>query len=107
MVAIELMILGVFDLITLSGLVVLAFWIRKELDSGLEELDERLAEAIRGTLDKLGEGGLAQFEPPNPIQIAIGRMLEAVATQKLNTIDATITERDQKGQFAKSILKTE
>jgi len=107
MVATELVILGVFDLITLCGLVVLALWIRKELDSGLEELDERLAEAIKGTLDKLGEGGLGQFEPPNPVQVAIGRMLEAVATQKLNTIDATITERDPKGQFARAITKVE
>ncbi len=69
------------------------------LEQALMDIDEKLALAIQALVDKLMSGGLAEFEPPNPIQGAIAQLIQGMAQQKMNTIDATITERGPNGQF--------
>jgi len=44
-------------------------------------------------------GEMSEFEPPNAIQAAIGDFIRSIAHQKMNTINATVTERDAGGQF--------
>jgi len=103
MVAVELMILGVLDVITLAGLVALAFWMRSELKDAVRALDHSLALAIQSTVKELGEGGLAAFDPVNPIQTAIAQFIASAADQKMNTINAVVQERASDGKFQKSI----
>jgi len=69
------------------------------LDQGLQDIDEKLAIAITALIDKLMSGNLGDFEPPNPIQGAIAQMIQSIAHQKMNTIDAIVTERGTDGQF--------
>ena len=84
------------NLIFLAGF---AFWIRIYLEQSLLDIDEKLALAIQALVDKLMTGGLGEFEPPNPIQGAIAQLIQGMAEQKMNTIDANITTRGQNGQF--------
>ena len=84
------------NLISLGGF---ALWIRIYLEQALMDIDEKLAMAIQALVDKLMTGGLAEFEPPNPIQGAIAQLIQGMAQQKMNTIDATITDRGPNGQF--------
>ena len=100
MVAPELLILGVLSALTLLSVIILGLWIRIELANMLDLLDERLALALKSTIDRLVEGGMSEFEPPNPIQGAIASLIQGMAQQKLNTIDATVTNRGPDGQFA-------
>jgi len=102
MVATELLILGVLDLLTLSGLVIFALWLRIELANMLELLDERLALALKSLVDRVMEGGI-DFEPPNPIQGAIAQMIQSIAAQKMNTIEAVVTQKGPDGRFQSSI----
>ena len=102
MVATELLILGVLDLLTLSGMVVFALWLRIELANMLELLDERLALALKALVDRVMEGGI-DFEPPNPIQGAIAQLIQGMAAQKLNTIEAVVTQKGPDGRFQSSI----
>ena len=99
MVSAELLILGVLSALTLVSVIILGLWIRIELANMLELLDERLALALKSTIDRLMEGGMAEFEPPNPIQGAIAQLIQGMAQQKLNTIDAVVTNRGDNGQF--------
>lgn len=80
-----------------------ALWIRIHLDQSLLELDEKLALAIKSIVDKLMEGGLSEFEPPNPIQGAIASLIQGMAAQKMNTIDATVMSRADDGKFESPI----
>ena len=80
-----------------------ALWIRIHLDQSLLELDEKLALAIKSIVDKLMEGGLSEFEPPNPIQGAIAQLIQGMAAQKMNTIDAVVTQRAPDGKFQSTI----
>jgi len=107
MVAPELVILGVLNLLTLSGLVVLALWIRKELEEGLAELDGALAKALKSAMDSITGGDVVAFEPPNPIQIAISQLISSMAAQKMNTFDAQVTERGPGGRFKKAMKDLE
>jgi len=91
-----LAVLMLFNLISLGGL---AFWLRIYLEQALMDIDEKLALAIQALVDKLMTGGLAEFEPPNPIQGAIAQLIQGMAQQKMNTFDANITERGPNGQF--------
>jgi len=100
MVATELLVLGVLNVICILSIVSLGLWIRIELANMLDLLDERLAMALKSTMDRLMEGGMGEFEPPNPIQGAIAQLIQGMAQQKLNTIDATVTNRGPDGQFA-------
>jgi len=100
MVAIEIAILAFLGLLNLAAIVFLAHWIRMHLDQGLQDIDEKLALAITALIDKLMSGNLGEFEPPNPIQGAIAQLIQGMAQQKMNTINATVTERSPDGQFA-------
>jgi len=84
------------NLIFLTGF---AYWIKIYLEQSLMDIDEKLALAIQALVDKLMTGGLAEFEPPNPIQGAIAQLIQGMAQQKMNTIDATVTDRGANGQF--------
>ena len=84
------------NLIFLTGF---AYWIKIYLEQSLMDIDEKLALAIQALVDKLMTGGLAEFEPPNPIQGAIEQLIQGMAQQKMNTIDATVTDRGPNGQF--------
>jgi len=99
MVALEIAILAGLSLLNLAAIGFLAHWIRMHLDAGLQDIDEKLATAITALIDKLMSGNLGEFEPPNPIQGAIAQMIQSIAQQKMQTIDATITNRDAGGQF--------
>ena len=99
MVALETAILAGLMLLNLAAIGFLAHWIRIHLDQGLMEIDEKLAMAIKALIDKLMAGELSEFEPPNAIQVAIGDFIRSIAHQKMNTINATVTERDAGGQF--------
>jgi len=100
MVALEIAILAGLGLLNLASIVILAHWIRMHLDQGLQDIDEKLAIAITALIDKLMSGNLGEFEPPNPIQGAIASLIQGMANQKMNTINATVTERGTDGQFA-------
>ena len=99
MVVQDTLILTTLMLINLISLGGFALWIRIYLEQALMDIDEKLALAIQALVDKLMTGGLAEFEPPNPIQGAIAQLIQGMAQQKMNTIDAHITERGPNGQF--------
>ena len=103
MVATELLILGALSVLTLLSIVILGLWLRIELANMLELLDERLALALKSTIDRLLDGGIGDFEPPNPIQGAIAQLIQGMAAQKMNTIDAVVTQRAPDGQFQSTI----
>ena len=91
--------LMVINLISLGGF---ALWIRIYLEQALMDIDEKLALAIQALVDKLMTGGLAEFEPPNPIQGAIAQLIQGMAQQKMNTFDANVSDRGPNGQFTSS-----
>ena len=95
----DTLILGVLMLINLISLGGFALWLRIYIEQALLDIDEKLALAIQALVDKLMSGGLAEFEPPNPIQGAIAQLIQGMAHQKMNTIDANITSRGPDGQF--------
>ena len=99
MVTQDTLILATLMMINLISLGGFALWIRIYLEQALMDIDEKLAMAIQALVDKLMTGGLAEFEPPNPIQGAIAQLIQGMAQQKMNTIDATITDRGPNGQF--------
>jgi len=103
MVATELLILGALSVLTLLSIVILGLWLRIELANMLELLDERLALALKSTIDRLMEGGIGDFEPPNPIQAALAQLIQGMAAQKMNTIDAVVTQRAPDGKFQSTI----
>jgi len=100
MVALEIAILAGLSLLNLAAIGFLAHWIRMHLDQGLQDIDEKLAIAITALVDKLMSGNLGEFEAPNPIHTAFASLIQGMANQKLNTINATVTERGPDGQFA-------
>ena len=99
MVVQDTLILVTLMLINLISLGGFALWIRIYLDQALMDIDEKLALAIQALVDKLMTNGLAEFEPPNPIQGAIAQLIQGMAHQKMNTFDANITQRGPDGQF--------
>ena len=103
MVSPEIIILGVLSVLTLLSIAILALWLRIELANMLELLDERLALALKSTIDRLLDGGIGDFEPPNPIQGAIAQLIQGMAAQKMNTIDAVVTQRAPDGKFQSTI----
>ena len=103
MVATELVILGVLDVLCLLSIALLALWMRKELDDAVSELDSSLAMAIKSTLDKLTGEGIVPFEAPNPIQAALAQMISGLAMQKMNTIDAVVQPKAADGKFQSTI----
>ena len=103
MVSPDMLILTTLMTINLIFLAGFAFWIRIYLEQSLLDIDEKLAMAIQALVDKLMTGGLAEFEPPNSIQGAIASLIQGMAQQKMNTIDATITNRGENGQFTNAM----
>ena len=99
MVAPDMLILTTLMTINLIFLTGFAYWIKIYLEQSLMDIDEKLALAIQALVDKLITGGLAEFEPPNPIQGAIAQLIQGMAQQKMNTFDANITDRGADGQF--------
>jgi len=99
MVLIETAILALLGLLNLCAIGFLAHWIRMHLDAAMMDIDSKLAIAIKTLIDKLMAGEMSEFEPPNQIQLAIGDFIRSIAHQKMQTIDATITNRDAGGQF--------
>jgi len=99
MVSLEIAILAGLSLLNLAAIGFLAHWIRMHLDAGLQDIDSKLAIAIKTLIDKLMSGEMSDFEPPNQIHAAVGEFIRSLAHQKMNTINATVTERDAGGQF--------
>ena len=99
MVTQDTLILSTLMLINLISLGGFAFWIRIHIEQAMLDIDEKLAIAIQALIDKMMSGGLAEFEPPNPIQGAIAQLIQGMAQQKMNTFDANITQRGPDGQF--------
>jgi hypothetical protein len=98
-----LMLIVALGALNLVLSVLVALWIRVHLEQSLLELDEKLALAIKSMVDKLMEGGLSEFEPPNPIQGAIAQLIQGMAAQKMNTFDARVMSRGEDGQFQTKI----
>ena len=103
MVATELVILGILDVLCLLSIAFLALWMRRELEESVAELDSTLAQAIQSTLDKLTGEGIVPFEPPNPIQAALAQMISGMAMQKMNTVDAIVQQKAPDGKFQSTI----
>ena len=99
MVLPDTLILATLMMINLISLGGFALWIRIHIEQAMMDIDEKLAIAIQALVDKLMSGGLAEFEPPNPIQGAIAQLIQGMAQQNMNTIDATITDRGTNEQF--------
>jgi len=99
MVATELVILGVLNVLCLLSIVLLARWLRKELEESVAELDSSLAMAIQSTLNKLTGEGIVPYDPPNPLQAALAQMIMA----KIGSIDGTGQQKGPDGMFQKTI----
>jgi len=99
MVATELVILGVLDVLCLLSIALLALWMRKELEESVDQLDSSLAMAIQSTLDKLTGEGIVPYEPPNPLQAALAQFV----MQKMSTIDAVVQHKAPDGKFQSTI----
>ena len=99
MVAPELVILGVLDVLCLLSIAFLALWMRKELEESVAELDSSLAMAIKSTLDKLTGEGIVPYDPPNPLQAALAQFV----MQKMSTIDTVVQPKAADGKFQSTI----
>jgi len=93
-VAAFLVVCNVFLTVWLAARAALLFQV------GLEDLDARLAEAIRSVLESAG----GDFEPINPVQSAIAQFI----TQRMSEtpIEAVITEtrsRSKEGKFVEKV----
>ena len=99
MVATELLILGLLDVLCLLSIVLLALWMRRELEESVAELDSSLAMAIQSTLDKLTGEGIVPYDPPNPLQAALAQFV----MQKMSTIDAVVQHKAPDGKFQSTI----
>ena len=68
----------IFDLL-------LSIWLARmlvfSLKSEVAALDAKLAEALRGIIEQ----GIGDFEPPNPIQIALGELLKSKMQATIET----------------------
>jgi len=100
MVGIEFTVLAILNLILVGLVLALAVWIRKVVEINMAQLDSNLAQALKSTVQELTEGGLADFEPINPVQAAVAQWIASMATQNANTITASIVERAADGTFS-------
>jgi len=95
----------VWDTVGIIALILLNLMILKGLleikirfESGLIELDEKMAGAIASVLDRFGGG---EIEPINPVQAAIANLIQ----MKMGETQPN-KNRDELGQFKiKEILK--
>jgi hypothetical protein len=90
---------GIIALIVLNLMILKALLeIKIRFESGLIELDEKMAGAISSVVEKFGGGGI---EPINPVQAAIANLIQ----MKMGETQP-IKNRDESGQFKiKEILK--
>ena len=95
----------IIALSTLNLLALVGFWLW--IRDSIEKLDHSLALALQNSLQNLPQAlmenfgdGISAFEPPTVIQQAIAQFINSIATQKMNTIDATITGRGEDGKFS-------
>ena len=93
--------------LNLLALAALALWIRRELEEAVEELDRTLALAIKATMDQVLDGGLGGFEPINPIQAAVGQLIQAYAANQGNTVTLQPVARNDDGTFQKGLEEFE
>jgi len=70
----------------------LFWWLRREMEDSLEELDSKLAMAIQKVISELP---LGDFEAPNAFQQFLMQMIQ----QKTTAGTVEIIPRDTKGQF--------
>jgi len=94
------MLLCALSALNLLLLIVIAFVGLRSLDDAIEELDARVAGALKALVENFTGGGFEGFEPPNPIQTAIGQLIQAWAHQQTQVIPAQVMERNESGQFA-------
>jgi len=68
------------------------WWLRREMEESLEELDSKLAQAIQKVISELP---LGDFEAPNAFQQFLMQLIQ----QKTTAGSVEIIPRDPKGQF--------
>jgi len=68
-----LLIAGACVLAIYVGLGGFAWWLRREIDEIMNELDGNLAQVIQKILQDLPIG---DFEPPNPVQMMIMQLIQ-------------------------------
>ena len=68
------------------------WWLRREMEDSLEELDSKLAQAIQKVISELP---LGDFEAPNAFQQFLMQLIQ----QKTTAGTVEIIPRDPKGQF--------
>ena len=78
-----------------AGLGGFAWWLRREIEEIMTELDGNLAQAIQKVLQDLPIG---DFEPPNPVQMMIMELIQS--NMKPKTIISQ--SRDDSGLFVAS-----
>tara|TARA_B100000965_G_C19549308_1_gene739329 strand:- start:2 stop:346 length:345 start_codon:yes stop_codon:yes gene_type:complete len=76
----------------------LLYDLRNAIEDGLDELDTKLAMAIKSVVEQIP--GIGENEPINPIQMAIGQLIANMNQQQQNPVMKVI-ERDENGLFAK------
>ena len=94
------MFLCALSALNLVLLIVISYFGLRSLDDAIEELDARVAGALKALVENFTGGGFEGFEPPNPIQNAIGQLIQAWAHQQTQVIPAQVIERNESGQFA-------
>lgn len=72
------------------------FEMSKQITEEMEELDGKLAEAIKGVVDS---GLLGGIEPVNPIQQAIAHLLQSKISEMGDTKPALTALRNADGKF--------
>lgn len=70
-----------------------------QIDDGLEELDEKLALAIKSVVDMIP--GMGEHEPINPIQQMVAQLIGQSLQKQDVIIPPKIIERDENGLFSK------
>lgn len=76
----------------------LLYDLRNAIEDGLDELDTKLAMAIKSVVEQIP--GMGENEPINPIQMAIGQLIANMSQQQQNPAMKVI-QRDEKGLFVK------
>ncbi len=94
-----LVVITVECLVILRGLVELS----RSIEAGLADLDGNLAGALEGIVSRFSADG--SIEPLNPIQAAIGQLIQSrlsEASQGGSTGIVEVMSRDPSGKFEKS-----
>lgn len=95
----EMLLLVALGALNLVLIMVFAFLGARSIEFAVDELDNRLAEALQSLVNEFTQNGLNGIEPPNPIQIAISQLIAGWAEQQKQIIPAQVVERSDNGQF--------